>query len=179
MQQPEWLKEGYYVKLSARADKIYKITAVEPFEFVTGDETNVSFTAVATGQSSDYKNLDILDPYEKPIPHLYQVLWGVKDGCRYFLNIYVGTNRLGIDKAANIGYVDNEKSPYHTPNPKYQFWMVKDFFPAINAKNVTLGTVTPKIWFSGMKYDLQEVTGSELSLAMDKAKPITMGGLKT
>lgn len=176
MESVEFLKEGYYVTLSNRPEKIYKVTAVEPFEFETGDQTDTIFSSVASGAESGFQPIDELEPDDKPA-HLFQVLWGVKSSGRYYIKIPTGTNRFGIDTDYDIGYITNEKSPYHSPNPLYLFWTVHDFYPAINFSNTTLRAITPKVWFKGMKYSIEEVKGAELSLAKERAKPITMGGI--
>ena len=155
------LKGYWYVELSPHPDEFYQIVDYEAFEYETGDEPTAYFSEVASGSESGFVAIDILEPSSKP-PRLYYVLWGVKDGCKYYLKLDTGTNRLGLDEDKDIGYITNEKSPYFDPNPAYAFWLIANWYPAINVKNETGGTVTPKIWFKGFKYDLVKVTDPEI-----------------
>lgn len=177
-----FLKTGFFVKLNTpeTKNKFYEIAAREPFEFQTGDEQTAIFSSVASGAESGYKNIDELEPDDNP-PHLFQVLWGVKDGCTYYLKLASGTDRLGIDKDLDVGYITNEKSPYCDPDPLYQFWLIDNWYPAINAKNGTTNSLTPKIYFKGMKYDIDEVKDvsklQKLRANITPYKPITIGGV--
>jgi hypothetical protein len=178
-----WLKENYFIYIGDPINKFYKITRREAFEFETGREDTAIFSAVSSGSESGYKNIDILEPDETP-RHLFQVLWGVKDTLvRYYLKLPTGTNRFGTDEKKDIGYINAERSPYYAPNPDYMFWLVNDWYPSINAVNESPVTITPKIWFRGMKYDIEEVKETKV-LSMLKSgqlphRKITLGGIKT
>jgi hypothetical protein len=183
----ETLKVGYYVELIAEGKKSeghFKVTGKEPFKYTTGDEATAVFSTVADAGESGFKNIELLEPSSKP-RHLFQVLWGVKDGCTYYIKIATGTDRLGVDEDRDIGYIDNEMSPYYDPDPLYKFWLIENWYPSINAKNSTGGTVTPKVWFKGMKYDIEKVPEGAV-LTKLKAEPpqipckqITLGGVRT
>lgn len=165
----ETLLEGHFVKLG---DTFYRIKSREAFNYITGDSTTAEFTTVATGATSGFQNIDVLEPDKD---QLYQVWVGVKDGERYQIKIPTGTNRYGVSEDQDVGYIDNEKSPYFAKDKLYEFWLIKNVFPAINALNNTGRTLTPAVWFEGMKYELEKVTGG----APTTYKTITIGGLAT
>ncbi len=160
--EEEELKEGWFIKilLPEYKDKFYQVEAKEPFNYETGRGDTAEFSAVNPGNESGYKNISILEPDDRP-KRLFYVKWGVKDGCEYHLKVPTGVDRLGTDKDKDVGVITNEKSPYYEMNPHYAFWLVSDYYPAINAKNVTSETLTPKVWFEGIKYDITEVTDSD------------------
>lgn len=178
-----WIKEGYYVWIGEPLGQFYKVGAREAFDFETGEEDTAIFSAVAAGGQSNFKNITILEPDEKP-QHLFQVLWGVKDTLmKYYLKLPTGVDRHGIDDDKDIGFVDAYKSPAYNPNPEFMFWIIHDFYPAINAKNVSPFSQTPKIFFTGMKYDIEEVTDPAV-LEMLRAgkipcKRLYISGIKT
>jgi hypothetical protein len=180
-----WLKKGYFVELTfpgAPDDNYYEITAAEPFEYETGTEDTAIFSAVSSGSDSGYKNIELLEPDDVP-PHLFQVLWGVKDTqVKYYLKLPTGTNRMGVDEDKDIGFITAEKSPYYAPNPLYQFWLLHAWYPSIKAVNESPVTITPKIWFKGMKYDIKKVGGETLELLKAGKLPcrrIEIGGVRT
>lgn len=182
MDESIYLKENFFVYIEPW-NAFYKIVRREPLEFETGREDTAIFSAVASGDESDFKNIEELEPDKTP-PHLFQVLWGVKDTLvRYYLKIPTGINRLGTDEDKDIGFINAERSPYYDPNPDYQFWLVNDWYPSVNAVNESPVTITPKIWFKGMKYDLEKVTEAKVldllkTGQIPHARP-TFGGVRT
>ena len=184
MANPTELKIGYYVKIvgidKELEAKLYKIMREEALSYVTGDESPTAyFSAVASGSESDYKNIEVLEPSKTP-KHLAFILWGVKTGGQYYLKLPTGTNRFGTDRDKDIGYITNETSPWVEPNSKWSFWLINDYYPAINFINNTLFSITPQIFFQGIKYDIEEVTGSEkITVEGDKRFSIVnIGGIK-
>ena len=181
-----WLKRGYFVEIvypGSPEDNYWKITATEPFEYETGTEETAVFSAVASGSESGYKNVPLLEPDDVP-PHLFQVLWGVKDcKVKYYIKIPTGTNRIGTDEDKDIGFITADRSPYYEPNPLYQFWLLHAWYPSINAVNESPVTITPKIWFRGMKYDIEKVTDEELLKGLKEGRipctRIVLGGIRT
>lgn len=181
-----WLKRGYFVELvwpGSPPDNYFKITAVEPFEYETGTEETPVFTPLAPGSESGFRNIPVLEPDDVP-PHLFQVLWGVKDTkVKYYFKLPTGTNRYGTDDDKDIGFITADRSPYYAPNPLYQFWLLHAWYPSINAVNESPATITPKIWFRGMKYDIEKVTDAEtlegLKTGRIPCTRIVLGGVKT
>jgi len=163
MAKPEELLEGHYVRVltSALAGKFFRVGKREPFTYETGKSDTAEFTSVESGEESGFKNIDVLEPDVSP-RHLFWVEWGVKDGGRYYLKIPTGTDRLGTDEDKDVGFITNEKSPYYAPDPRYGFWLVSDFYPAINMVNDTPVALTPRVWFTGIKWDLEEVTDPDV-----------------
>lgn len=156
------LKEGRYLRLVGGANppdftnKFWKVMAVEPVIYETGTSDTAEFVAVATTASSGFRNIDVIEPDDSP-RHLYYFRWGVKDGCYYQIKIPTGSDRLGTDQDMDVARIDNTKSPYYAPNDDYGFFLMHDMYPAINAVNITPITLTPKVWFEGEKFAIDEV----------------------
>ena len=165
----ETLLEGHFVKIG---DTYYRIKSREAFNYITGDATAAEFTTVVTGSESGWINIDTLEPDRD---RLYQVQIGVKNGLKYQVKIPTGTNRYGVDENQNVGYIDTEKSPYFAKNQTYEFWLIKNCFPSVNAINSTGITQTPVVWFEGMKYELEKYTAQ----MPPHFRTITVGGLAT
>ena len=189
MARPEDVKEGFYVRVLTPAleGTFFRVGKSEPFTYETGTSDTAEFASVASGSESGFKNIVVLEPDDAP-KHLFWVLWGVKDGCKYYIKIPTGTDRLGTDEDKDVGFVTNEKSPHYAPDPVYGFWLVSDYYPAVNANNVTPFSLTPKVWFSGVKWDLDEVKDADILTKLRNlqkgAAPsipfteITIGGIK-
>lgn len=189
MARPEDIREGFYVRVLTPAleEKFFRIGKSEPFTYETNTSDVDEFASVASGSESGFKNIDVLEPDSSP-RHLFWVMIGVKDGCKYYTKIPTGTDRIGTDDDKDVGFINNEKSPYFAPDQMYGFWLVSDYYPAINAINVTLFSLTPKIWFSGTKWDLEGVKDAGI---LEKLKnfrkgitpsipftEVTIGGIK-
>lgn len=156
------LKEGLYLQFAGDyvpegyQGRHYQIQGVEGFEY-----THTFAAAVASGSASGFENIEQLEPDDRPF-HLLFVQWGIKDGLSYQLKLPTGTNRLGIDKDKDVARLDNRMNPYYAPEERYAFYLIHDQYPAINAINATPASVTPVIYFTGEKFDLLEVTDSEI-----------------
>jgi len=102
---------------------------------------------------------------------------------RYYFKIPTGTNRFGIDDDKDIGFVDEDMSPYDDPNEDFEFWLVNEYYPSINAKNDSLVTLPPKVYFTGMKYDITEVKEHDILARLKNGlipfKTVTIGGVRT
>lgn len=174
---PKNLIEGFYLTIAGtKVREFYQITAKEPLHYIT-DPTTAEFTAVAHNAESGFQNIENLEPEEG---RLYQCFFGVADACRYYFKIPGGTDRWGIDKDKDIGFIDNIISPHFAPNPNFEVFLVENIYPSINAKNYTTVTVTPKIYVEGFKFDLREVTKEEHKKLADGEKRftiITIGGV--
>jgi len=183
------LKSGHYVRISV-FEGFHRLGKEEPFDYETGTSDTAEFSTVASGASSGYKNIAVLEPDDVP-PHLFWALWGVKDGCKYKVKVPTGTDRLGVDEDKDVGFVTNEKSPYFDPNPDLGFWFVNNWYPAVEAMNPTPVTLTPKVWFRGRKWDIIPVTDPNVVEKLrnfdrgDLQRPylvftnITVGGVET
>ena len=187
------IREGHYVKLVGSSTpeelkpKFFKVGAVEALDFKTGDQVETLFESVASGGESSFVNISTLDPARDP-RHMFFIIPGFKDGCRYQIKIPNGSDRMGVDSTRDIARLDNIKSPYYEPNPHYGFYTIKDIFPAIKAHNDTPVALTPEVVFVGEKYDLEDVTNPDLVNKLKNFelgitpyvpfKPITLGGVK-
>lgn len=186
----EKLEVDYYIayvgdSVPAGFDKkFYKIIGKEPIMYETGRTDTAEFVAVASGGSSGYKNIEVLEPDDS---HLYGLDWGVKDRCRYHLKIPTGNDRLGLDKDMDVGFVHNLMSPWVLPNPIYGMWLTGDMYPAINAFNDSPLSLTPKVYFYGYKFEIAEVTDPATKKRLEAFKAgqggqpfinLTLGGVK-
>lgn len=177
-----FLRENYFVYIDL-LKKFYKIVNREPLDFETGRETTTIFTAVASGGNSGDKSISVLEPDASPL-HLFQLLWGVKDvDMRYYMKVPTGTSRLGTDDEKSVGFVNAIRSPHYAPNPQFMFWLISDYYPAFDVYNDSPVSLTPYIRFTGMKYDIEEVTDATILDALKKAKlpcrRITIAGVET
>ncbi len=172
----EPLRPGDNVRVTGDSiDEFYTVTRVEPFNYRTGDASVAEFSSVSTGNTSGFKQVTILEPADPP-RRLYQVFPGVRDGCSYYPQLPVGTNRWGVDLAKNLGFMDNLKTPHYAKNEDYEFWLVKSFWPAFNASNATGTSVTPQVFFEGFKYDIKKYTGASTP---DRYRWVNLGGVVT
>jgi len=158
MARPEDIREGFYVRVLTPAleNTFFRVGKTEPFAYETGTSDTAEFAAVTSGSESGFKNIAVLEPDESPM-HLFWVLWGVKSGGYYQVKIPTGTDRLGTDEDKDVARITNEKAPYFGPDPMFGFWLVSDYYPAINMVNTTAVSLTPKVWFYGTKWDLEKV----------------------
>lgn len=135
--------------------KFYKVTEKEPIYYETGRTDTAEFSAVTSGSNSGYKNITVLEP---DTDHLYGITFGIRDGCRYYVKVPTGRDRLGLDEDMDVGFVIAEMSPWIDPDPAYGMWLVEDMYPAIDAYNDSPLSVTPKVHFGGSKYTYERVT---------------------
>jgi hypothetical protein len=174
-----YLKEGWSVFIDDPYNAYYRIVRREPFDFVTGEESPAIFSTVASGSESGFKNISTLEPDNDPL-HLFQVVWGVADvgDIQYYLKLPAGQNRFGVDVNKEIGFLNADKSPFYEPNPVFQFFLVHDWIPAVNCKNGSPVTITPKVWFRGMKYDILKLGDANMPNPPPIVKKIVFGGIK-
>lgn len=101
-----------------------------------------------------------MEPDNNP-PRLFWIVWGVEDTeVQYKISIPTGFARLGTDVDKQVGFVDAFRSPFTDPNPRYAFWLISNFFPAVNAINNSNLARTPRVWFEGYKYDIVRIVES-------------------
>lgn len=137
----------------------------EPFKYKTGDSAT-EFSAVASGSSSGFQNIDVLEPDNSPL-HLYWVTFGFQCGGKFALKIPTGADRLGIDEDKDVAYLRNTDSPWLAPNPEYGFWLIHDTFPAFNYTNDTPLSLTPAIYFEGYRFLIAKVADREVVAKLD------------
>jgi hypothetical protein len=175
----DFLKEGFIVKIPAlrSISEYWEVKAREPFVYETGTSTTAEFTAVANGSDSDWKNVTTLEPDETP-RRLYQVRMGFKDGMDYYVKIPTGSNRFGVDQDKDVGFLNSTTCHYAAKNEDYEFWLVHDYYPSINASNDSGTQKTPKIYFSGMKYDIEKADSAraQRAEAEKRYRMVVIGG---
>jgi len=177
-----YLKPGFIVYIDDPLFKYYRILRREALDYETGEEDVAIFSAIASGAESGFKNIAVLEPDKDPF-HLFQVLMGfIHSGdIKYYIKNPSGQNRLGVDDDKEIGFLNADKSPYYDPNPDYEMYLIADWYPAINCKNNSPVTITPKIYFKGMKYDVEELdaaTAEAVKAGKIPYRKIVFGGLK-
>ena len=149
-------------------NRFFKVTNKEPFYYETGRTDTAEFNAtVAFGSNSGFRNIEVLEPHDS---HLLGVDWGVKDGGRYQMKMPTGSDRLGLDEDMDVGFVTNELSPWIAPDPVYGFWLVQTLYPAFQMTNDAPKTITPKIYFRGLKLSFEEVGDAMLNTRLNSFK---------
>jgi len=187
------LKEGFFLTFVGAAvppeheNKFYRVAAVETLTYDTGDETTTVFSSVASGAESGYISIDPLEPKATPM-HLFLVHPGIRDGGRYQMKIPDGSDRMGIDDQLDIARLDNLKSPWVAPGDDFAFYLLHNQVPAVNVENVTPEAFTPKMYFTGEKYQLDLVADLTLVKKLQNyaqgispyvpCKLVTLGGIK-
>ena len=159
---------GAWAESKGYTDRFFRILRKERLIYITGEGDTTEFTAVATGAESGFKDIEALEPDTN---QLYQLRPGVKDGCKYHAKL-TGKDRYGPRLDGDMAYFTNQDSFWTAPSEDLEFFLVKDMFPSYNAKNATGSTITPKIYFRGFQWDIEEVS---------KAEPysiVTLGGIK-
>lgn len=174
----DYFKNTFFTKFrltGTQKERYWQIEEREIFEFQTGDGSE--FSAVAAGSESSDVEIANLEPSEN---ELYYIIPGIKDGLDYYLRIPAGTDRMGVTKDTDSGFINNVKSPYFLPNAQYSFFMAIKTKFTMRAVNDTPAAVTPKVYFEGMKYKIVEVTDEETLKKLDKGEirhtPIQLGG---
>lgn len=181
----EFLKEGFYVHVvdipQYKMD-YYQVLATEPSFYRSGDGATAEFAAVSSGSTSGYKNFPLLEPEDKPL-HFAEYLWGVKDGCKYKIKIPTGTDRYGLDQDKDVGFITNLISPWYDPDPITALFLVPNYYPAIDADNITPTSLTPRVWFKGKKYAVKQVVDQNIITAITlkrlPCREVTVGGVDT
>jgi len=182
MLKGEDIRPGFIVQVEgdkALKGKFYKIIRSEASQYTTGKTTGAKeFSTVATTLESDYKQIDRLEPSKTQLAY-YD--WYVKDGCIYQMKLKAGTIRFGPQQEPNVGFIDNELSGEVYPNSMFGIWLYNDWFPAINAQNVTPYTLTPQVFFIGWKFDIEEVDAQEMVRIRQTGKYsiIILGGVNS
>ena len=180
------LKEGYLVTFvgtwaesKALLGKFYRILRKDRLIYITneGKKTEfvaVAFTTVATPAESGWKDIEALSPAPN---QLYQLRPGVKDGCEYHPKL-TGKERYGPALDTTMAYFTNQDSLWTNPSEEFEFCLVHEMFPSYNAVNATGYTVTPKIWFKGWQYDIEQAAEYTKDRKPPEFSTITLGGLK-
>jgi len=173
-----WLKPNIVIYIPLRK-KFYRLTTIEGMQYQTGKASTAEFSSVASAAVSGDKNISVLEPDDNP-DKLFQIRPSVKDGCNYFWKLKTGTNRYGTDTDKDVGFMTNELSPIFGSNRAFEFFLVNDWYPAVNASNVTGSATTPRVYFVGRKYNIVELSSSEADSYSDDPDSyfvVTLGGV--
>lgn len=155
----EYFKNGYYVKFRLSGSDNLRYWLVQEREGLKYDtDINGEFSVVAAGNSSGDITIDNLEPSEN---ELYYIIPSFKDGCAYRFRIPSGNDRNGVAKDTTSGTLYNRDSPYFFPNPAWSFYVAIKTKFQINATNESNASLTPRVFFEGIKYRVIEVTDKE------------------
>ncbi len=177
-------KVGFVVQFTGDTTyegKFFKITQREPFDYVTGATSGTAeFSSVASGGSSGFKDITVLQSDKSHLRAIYAEM-GFQDGMAYQVKLKSGTIRYGPDGDKNSARLTNVKTPYVDPDGTWAFWLFgQDWFPSINAINLTPFQLTPMVFFKGYKYEMVQLLDSlEVTRlqASGKFSVITLGGV--
>jgi len=170
----EYLLPGQIVKID---DRFYEIETFEAFTYETTSATG-EFSSVATGAESGFKDMENLEPRGEPA-ELYQLRWGVQDGGDYYMKFPPGTERFGVHLKKDVGHIDAKINNYLAMNEDFEIWLIHNDYPSINCDNDTGYSLTPKVWFQGMKYNYKHRPDYTLERPPDRYRTILRGGVKT
>ena len=176
------IKPGFYVQLVAASsedpmnNKIIQILREEASDYETGDGATAEFSTVASGSNTGFRQVVSLEP---DTGRLAWYKWGIFTGGVYEMQVNAGSSRLGVDEAKAAANITMEKSPSFDPEDDYAFYLVTDWWPAINCTNTTPNTITPKVRFIGWKWDFKEIVGAQAAQILQSGKytVATLGGV--
>ncbi len=177
-------KVGFIVQFtgdSVYEGKFFRIMQREPFEYVTGATTGTAeFSTVASGGNSGFKDITVLQSDKSHLRAVF-VEMGFRDGMSYQVKLKSGTIRYGPDGDKNSARLNAIKTPFFDPDGTFAFWIFgQDWFPSIQANNITPWATTPIIYFKGYKYEMIQVTDTNVIAqlqASGKFSVLTLGGV--
>ncbi|MDI6814130.1 MAG: hypothetical protein QMD10_11425 [Desulfitobacteriaceae bacterium] len=116
---------------------------------------------------------------------IYQYFRGCRTMCRQYTSSPSGTKAMSPDvkswdpkTAPDIGWLDEEKSPFEYPSVLSEIWILKDVKIEMLAYNPTPIPLTPQTNFIGKKFKYSLVTDRDLLDKLEKriipSKPITL-----
>lgn len=174
------IKHDWFVRFRKSGkgkETFYQVKFREVSEFETGDHSE--FSAIATTLNSGTIHIEFLEPNDD---QLFFCVPAVKDGCEYLLKLPANIDRWGVPRDPDIGRLDNRKSPYFKPNPRFGFWLPPEQYPAFVAYNDTGETITPKLYFEITKYEIIEVPRGEILDDLEAGKlaytQLEIGGMQ-
>lgn len=178
-----WLKIGWFIFIPdyERGSGYAIVTHKEPLIYETTSDEFAA--AVAAAANSGFVDIENLEPRQNP-PELYDLLLGFDDGLDYFLKYPAGVDRFNPYKRSEAAYLNAAMTHRYAMNERFRIWMVYGDTISIRANNNTNYSRTPKVFFEGMKYNIEPLTKddprvSELNAGRLPFKPIPRGGLKT
>lgn len=155
------LKHDWFVRFRKSGkgkETFYQVKFREISEFETTTDKG-EFSEVANGANSGNIQIENLEPNDN---QLFFCIPGIKDGCKYIIKLPSNIERWGVPKDTDIGRVDNQKSPYFKPNPRFGFWLPPEQYPAFVAYNDVGEAVTPKLYFEIIKYEIEKIVETDL-----------------
>ena len=177
-------KVGFIVQFtgdSTYEGKYFQILQREPLEYTTDATTGTpEFSSVASGGTSGFKDIVVLESDKSHLRAAYLEM-GFTDGMQYQVKMKSGTIRFGPDGDKNAARLGTEDSPFMGTDPTYGFWIFgQDWFPSVQANNITPWTTTPIVNFKGFKYEMVQVTDSATinrTVGGGKFATLTLGGV--
>jgi len=178
-----WLKIGWFIFIPdyERGSGYAIVTHKEPLVYET---TAFEFAAaVAAGANSGFIDIERLEPRGSP-PELYDLLLGFDDGLNYFLKYPAGVDRYNPNKRSEVASLNAAMTHRYAMNDQYRLWLLNSDTISIRANNNTAYARTPRVYFEGMKYNIEPLEKADARVAELNAgkmpfKPIPRGGLKT
>ena len=177
------IRPGFYVQLVAASpedpwnNQVIQIVREEASDYETGDGATAEFSTVASAGNTGFRQVTSLEPDKK---RLAWYKWGVFTGGIYEIQINAGSSRLGVDEAKAAANITMEKSPWFDPEDDFGFYLVENWWPAINCTNTTPNTITPKVRFTGWRWDFKDIVGAQAAQILQSGKytVATLGGVK-
>jgi len=186
---PGWLQTGYYIRIYNEDTKTYDYYWISHEEnlvnYIFGQTAvdGVSFGSVSPGEETGFIEIADMEPSEN---HLYQVLIGVRTRCQFSVEIPSGISLWGTDQRKRptasyreIAIITQDDSPFISPSWKTELFLLKNFYPWMNAYNPTDITLKPEVRFVGKMFQIEKVTNPDLLERLRRreipSRPIPLG----
>jgi hypothetical protein len=184
---PNWLEEGFFIRLSSPEFEKKEFYFVEQTERARYEYKWPA--SVASNTENGPNNVEDLKPLATN--RLYQCIFGIKGACYIYLNQPLSTRLWGTDKKPiatsalrEVGFRDHNETPYDHPSFVTEFFLMKDGsfdFPAFLAFNPSERALTPKLNILLNKMIIEKVSDVETLEKLKKKlipyRPISLGGL--
>lgn len=126
-------------------------------------------SAIAADSTASYSEITNLNP---PHGQLYQIYKIWIDGNVYlYLKQPAATNRWGTQRSPEGGFL-NDRTSGVKGGMETNLYFTIDNPPSIQLVNEQPVSITPKIWYIGWRYAIQELTGTPIHYT-----EITIGGI--
>ncbi|RLF61207.1 MAG: hypothetical protein DRN25_00900 [Thermoplasmata archaeon] len=149
--RPEGLAIGDYIEVRVAGSpevKYYKILNRDPIMFV-----NVH-SALSAGATETYTEISDLDPPDGEIYQIYAIL--VRGNVKVYIKQPPAVDRFGTNRSPTGGYLTDRISPVSS-GKIINLWITKNNAPSVQIENPTNVTITPKLYWFGWKYKVEEV----------------------
>lgn len=141
--------------------KFYRITNRDNILYV-----DASYAAVTAGTTADYAEVTALNPPKNQLYQFYRVEL-ILGNVKVYLKQPAATNRWGTNRSPAGGFLTDDFDSVDT-----NIFVIEDYPPNISIKNGTNVSITPKLRWTGWRYDIEPLTQVPAVYT-----PVSIGGL--